>query len=257
MSARTEATIKIDMSVCLHHPFYREQSTVSAILRTMDENEIDRAVLFPYAAAVNYEFRSGNEELSKVLKAHPDRFVGFGVFNPFKDLNEVDRMKEDFGFRGVKFLTGWGEWIFGFNHYDRFVIPFAEKVAEHGLIMSIEHESRVPLHAHVAHDAYIADAVPDLRIILSRCWSWHMWRDYIAIAEAYPSFLIEFGLAPSSLVRQAIETLGVDRFLLGSWMPEVSQKQALAVLSSLDLTESEVRAIQGGNAVHLLDMGNS
>lgn len=244
----------VDTSVCLNHPFYPDETTADSILRSMDSNEVDVAVLFPCSAAATYEFREANRELAAVLKKHPDRFIGFGVFNPFKDIGEVERMAEEYGFKGTKFLTGWGEWAFGFKHFGDYVVPFAREVAKHGLIMSIEHESRLPIHQHVSHDAFIADAVPELRIILSRCWSWHLWRDYITVAKMYPSFLLEFALAPSSLVGQAIEQLGADRLLLGSWHPEVSQKQALGVLETLELSEENLTAIRGGNAANLLGL---
>ena len=216
----------VDNSVCLHHPFYPEQTTPDAILRSMDNNGVDVSVLFPYSAAATYDFRGANRELASVIKQYPDRFVGFGVFNPFKDIDEVKRMADEHSFKGVKFLTGWGEWAFGFRHFEEYVVPFARKAAEHNLIMSIEHEARLPIHQHVSHDAFIADAVPELQIVISRCWSWHLWRDYITVAKMYPSFMLEFALAPSSLLSKAIDELGADRFLLGSWHPEVSQKQA-------------------------------
>jgi predicted TIM-barrel fold metal-dependent hydrolase len=87
-----------------------------SILRKMDHSKIDRAIIASNEC-MYYDFREGNNETARVVKEHPDRFIGFFGLHPARYIGvveEVDRAVQDLGLVGfrvffteVSFGRGW------------------------------------------------------------------------------------------------------------------------------------------------------
>jgi predicted TIM-barrel fold metal-dependent hydrolase len=80
--------------------------TAADILREMDANGVDMAVLCPAGADLAIYNRAGNDLVAAAVQAHPDRFIGLGTANPWYGkaaLVELDRAVNILGLRGFKF----------------------------------------------------------------------------------------------------------------------------------------------------------
>ncbi|MBB4956079.1 putative TIM-barrel fold metal-dependent hydrolase [Agrobacterium vitis] len=137
-----------------HH--WRAPFLIDDALREMDAAGIDRAVNCP----ANWDPDS-NDYAVKAARLHPDRFVTMGWFPLDTDANEdmVEHWMEKPGMIGLRFVLAmpeiWprvvrGEFDWLFQAAARRAIPF-------GLMAPPK---------HVSHLSIIADAHPDLRILI-------------------------------------------------------------------------------------------
>lgn len=92
------------------------RETTDGVLRTLDEAKVDVGVLLAPFLSPGYDLsdpaslRRGNEHLSKLVKGHADRLVGFCVVDPRQPDAPADLRHaiEDLGLHGVKMVpTGW------------------------------------------------------------------------------------------------------------------------------------------------------
>lgn len=239
-----------DASVSLSHPHLSENLDSDVILRAMDAEGVDRAAIQAFEAVQKFNWKESNDRVAAACKAHPDRFVGWGSLNHYDGPGEADRIA-DLGLHGIKIFTSWG-FTPGTGLIDRFYVPVAEKCREFDLVFSIEHEGHMPtLGGAVYSDCIVADAFPDRPVLMSRCWSWGFWPDYLAAMAECPNLLIEVGVVPSNWIRQAVEQMGAERILFGSWWPEHEPAAVLAQIRGLGLPPEDEDKILGGTAARL------
>lgn len=92
------------------------RETSSDVLRTLDEGQVDMAILLapfltePYSLHDAQSLRDANAHLGRLVRGHADRMVGFAVVNPlFVDAaDDLARAAEVDGLRGLKLVpSGW------------------------------------------------------------------------------------------------------------------------------------------------------
>src|SRR5262245_61594618 len=101
---------------------------VDEFLALMDEADIDVSVLFTLTGLIR-DFQVHNEELARVVHAHPTRLVGLGSVNPWYGddaVREVRRCFEELGFAGLKLHP----WFTGFLVNSPVMYPICEVAAE-------------------------------------------------------------------------------------------------------------------------------
>jgi predicted TIM-barrel fold metal-dependent hydrolase len=80
-------------------PFTRAEGRVDLLLRDMDERGVDKAVVMGFLDQIS------NEQLSELMREHPERIIGFaGVADP-KSEDSVAMLKKavgELGLRGLK-----------------------------------------------------------------------------------------------------------------------------------------------------------
>ena len=91
------------------------------LLKEMDEVGIDIVVLLASNQGPAFNFsRTPNEFVSKIVKQHPDRFIGFGSTCSItkegkfdrRSLDEVEKAVIDLGLKGIKLaIPYWGEYL--------------------------------------------------------------------------------------------------------------------------------------------------
>jgi predicted TIM-barrel fold metal-dependent hydrolase len=244
----------IDTSISYKHPHHPETSTADALLRSLDAAGIDRAVVHHFGPIVDFRFEAANDELSRVVKAHPDRFIGVGTQNYYKGTDETDRCLNDLGLHGVKLFSSWGL-APGTGLVEKFFFPIAEKLQAAGSALMIEHEGHTPIiGGAVFWDNLIARAFPDLPVVMCRCWTWAYWPDYLMTAELNPNVLLEFTLAPTSCVDRALRELGPGRMVMGSWAPEMDPGAVVDAVNRFPIDDEGKQKILGGNAARILGL---
>lgn len=96
-------TIIIDAHVHLGHG--REKNlSADDLLAQMHQYGVDRAVICPVDEEIILYNRVGNERILAAVQAHPDRFVGFAVANPWYGQAAVEELRRAIGegLRGLK-----------------------------------------------------------------------------------------------------------------------------------------------------------
>jgi predicted TIM-barrel fold metal-dependent hydrolase len=242
-----------DTSVCFGHPEYREQARADALLRAMDNAGIGQAWTFGYAAVATHAFEQANADVQALALAHPDRFVPIGLVNPFHAFPAVDRLLDE-GFKSIKILTGWGNWL-TIGNVRRVVVPIARRLQERSLHLSIALEGNVPVTGGSTFlPVIVRDACPDACIVLDHCWLPSSWEDYLALAQDDRNLWFTLHSLPQALLTRVVRELGVHRIVLGSWLPETDPDLVYAQLHRAAgigdalvtvLNENAARVLQG------------
>jgi predicted TIM-barrel fold metal-dependent hydrolase len=242
-----------DTSVCFGHPEYREQARADALLRAMDDAGIGQAWTFGYAAVATHAFEQANADVQALALAHPDRFVPIGLVNPFHAFPAVDRLLDE-GFKSIKILTGWGNWL-TIGNVRRVVVPIARRLQERSLHLSIALEGNVPVTGGSTFlPVIVRDACPDACIVLDHCWLPSSWEDYLALAQDDRNLWFTLHSLPQALLTRVVRELGVHRIVLGSWLPETDPDLVYAQLHRAAgigdalvtvLNENAARVLQG------------
>jgi predicted TIM-barrel fold metal-dependent hydrolase len=242
-----------DVSVCYRHPEWPDKSDGPQLLSAMDAFGIDQAWVYGYHAVATHDFERANADLEALTSRHAGRLVPIGLVNPFHAFPAVDRLL-DRGFKGIKILTGWGNWL-TMDNVRRNVIPIAKRLRERSLHISLALEGNVPVTGGNTFLPYLVrDAVPDACIVLDHCWSPASWEDYLALAQEDRDLWFTLHALPQSLLTRVVRELGTERILLGSWLPETDPdlvylqvKRAAGIGDRIDavLTENAQRVLQG------------
>lgn len=242
-----------DVSVCYGHPEWPDQSSAASLLAAMDAADVRSAWIYGYQAVATHDFDRANRELKQVVEAHPDRFTAIGLVNPFHAFPAVDRLLDD-GFKGIKILTGWGNWL-TMDNVRRNVIPIAKRLKERSLHMSLALEGNVPVTGGSTFLPFLVrEACPDVCLVMDHCWSPAAWEDYLALAQDDPDLWFTLHALPQAMLTRVVRELGTERILLGSWLPETDPdlvyaqvKRAAGIGDDIDkvLTENANRVLQG------------
>lgn len=131
------------------------------LLKEMNEAEIDKVVLVASNQGPAFNFSATpNEFVAKLVKQHPDRFIGFGsTCSITKDgrfdrrsLDEVEKAVADLGLKGIKLVIPyWGNYL----PTDPKLYPLYAKIEELGVPI-LFHQSVVIMPKFLKHRPPIA-----------------------------------------------------------------------------------------------------
>lgn len=207
-----------DVSVCYGHPAIGRKSA-KELLGAMDAAGVQRAWIFGYEAAGTHDFTAANREIAGLVKSHPDRFVPIGLVNPLYQQPELDRLIGE-GFRGVKILTGWGNWL-TIDNARRTLIPLAETLHGRDCHLSVALEGHFPGRGgSVFLPLVIRESGTNVCLVVDRCHSVPAWEDYLTLARDDKSLWVTVSALPQRLLERIVKEIGIHRLLLGSWYPE-------------------------------------
>jgi predicted TIM-barrel fold metal-dependent hydrolase len=242
-----------DVSVCYGHPEWPTQAKAHALIESMNQNGIGEAWAFGYGAVATHDFDRGNNDIKDLVRQHPDRFVPIGLVNPFHAFPAVDKLLDD-GFKSIKILTGWGNWL-TMGNVRRVVVPIAQRLTERSLHISIALEGNIPVAGgSIFLPLLVRDACPDACIVLDHCWLPSAWEDYLALAKDDLDLWFTLHSLPQALLTRVVRELGIERILVGSWLPETDPdlillqlKRATSMGVELEqtLTENAQRVLNG------------
>ncbi len=192
---------------------YKSQS-VEELLQKMEENGVEKALIAPvdeYVVAYNEE---GNQLVEEACKAHPDRFIGYAVANPWFGEKAVTGLKRalENGLSAVYFDSS----IQGFPINDHIVDG----------LMEVCREYKVPAYFHTGTPSfalpfnlhYLAIRYPDVRFLLGHFGA----NDYVS--DALPSLYqrdniwLETSLALTPAMTRFMREIP-DRVIFGSCSP--------------------------------------
>jgi predicted TIM-barrel fold metal-dependent hydrolase len=230
------------------------QVTADGILREMDANGVDMAVLCPAGAELAVHNRQGNERVAAAVRAHPDRFIGLGTANPWYGeaaLAELDRAVKGLGLSGFKLHS----LIQGFHLNDpTLVYPVVEKAIE--LDVPIYFHCGTPIMALPYKLQDLAWTYPRARLIMGhRGWDFHF--DAIHVERNCPGLWIETSKCEYVNLEHAYQAGNARRILFGSDYPVSAMASELCKVRLLaGLTSEDASAMLGGNCLRLFGVND-
>ena len=254
----------IDVNAYLGHWPFRQlrHNTASGLLKLMDENGIDKAMISSINAIFYKNCHAGNEELAAEIGMHRDRLIPFATLNPqypgWKD--DLKQCHEDFGMVGLRL----------FPHYHDYTLTsedglhIVHSAADSGMVLS------VPIRVVDRRQRHWLDNVSDLSIsdigsVMRKCPE---AKFIILNGQGFQNselvtnrklrnrdFLIEISRLSVVLredIPKLISALGPSKLAFGTGMPFKCPEPALLKVRILDTSESVKEQIYWQNAARML-----
>lgn len=207
------------------------------------EAKVDKYLIMPFPGSPDPFAEHDN--ISKMGDESHGKVYGITAINPIKygtkkALEEIDRTVNSLSFRCIKIHTiAWG--LFPFS-------PMAEK-----MIVRAQ-ELKVPVMVHTGGSLFaspthvdgVAAKYPDVTFILAHMGWVHNTAEAINVAKNHPNVCVETSWSAGFDIRGAIETLGVDRVMMGSDLPDNTSTE-IEKIRALGLTPSQEKKVLGEN----------
>ncbi len=242
-----------------------EQIGASELLRNMDEQGIDKSVVFGFPWNNLEISRLQNDYIMKMADTHPDRLIGFCCLNPAhpEAAGEVERC-----IRGG--LKGVGELAFYQSGFDDRTLDALSPV------MALCEEKGLPVLIHtnepVGHlypgkapmtllEIYrMVQRFPRNTLILAH-WGgglffYHLMKKEVkdALKHVYVDTAASPYLYDIAIYPIAGAAFGYDRILMGSDFPLLKPARYIRDMKKAGVSEDALLAISGGNAVKVLGL---
>ena len=221
--------------------------SVDEVLRYADQAGIDRTVIMPNRY---HGYREANRIIADAVRAHPDRFIGFGKVDPAQDRQWRDTLRiavEDHG------LVGLGEFdLPGPYDKDPDLHEILDRCADY----------RVPVMFHcenlgdaIQREIQFAEGHPDTIVILGHMgmgMQWAAHRTCIRAAQELDNLYLEMSTV---LVQFTLKEAGEkvpDKLLFGSDTPCVNPKGELERLRAMQFDRATEQKVLSGNISRIL-----
>ena len=235
------------------------------LLRNMDEEGVERSVVFGFPWTRPDHFRAHNDYVIESVRRHPGRIIGFCCFSPLcpGGLEEARRCL-DSGLSGVGELALYDSGL---------CVEVQESLGE---VMALCGRLDVPVLLHtnepVGH-SYPGKAPINLsdiykfirryssnRIVLAH-WGGGLFFYGLMkkdVDEAFRNVWFDTAASPylykPEVYRIAGDIVGPDKILFGSDYPLLSPKSYFEEMESAGISEETIRKIRGENAARLLKL---
>ena len=251
----------------------REDGDINALMRFLDELEIDKAVVFaPFSDQLENcgITQNQNEWLAEQIKGN-DRLVGFGTVN-FNKSNLEDEVKRiiDLGLKGIKMHPPYQEFVIDGPEAGR-VYSMAQDA---GLFISFH--SGMHWHRLRDNNVLLFDEVawnyPKLRFSLEHIGGYHFFKDALAVMcnnsrgafdrvyAGWTTIRDKYGPGGWSLTDEQLETVifqtGEDRSIFGLDFPYCKKediKWDIDRINNLNISKECKEKILGGTLAKILN----
>jgi len=221
------------------------------LLRTMDQNGVDKALVQPQAGAP--DIIQNHEEVAELCKKHPGRIYGMASFNPvMDDEQEYFRLVrwaiEELGFKGVKLHTN-GHGVSPLN-------PYSQRVFEAGVRFSVPvmvHTGAGVPNALPSLCIPIARKFPDLKLVLGHAGGGMYATEAMIVAQECENVYLETSWVSPPEVGGLISAIGPDRVMYGSDIYE-NVAPYLALYRSLGLSDNDLARVLGQTAIDVFKL---
>ena len=254
----------IDVNAYLGHWPFRQlrHNTATGLLKLMDENGIDKAMVSSINAIFYKNSHSGNEELATEIKMHRDRLIPSATLNPeypgWKD--DLKQCHEDFGMSGLRLFPHYHNYTLGKGKS----LDMIRDATNRGMFVS------VPIRVVDRRQRHWLDNVSDLSIsdieqamrecpeasfIILNSGGFHNTKLVRDEKLRSGNFLIEISRM-SVVLQEAIprlmEVLGPEKLAFGTGMPFKYPAPALLKMQVLKAPEEVKEKILWQNAARML-----
>jgi len=237
-----------------------EGQSVDDLLKEMDSAGVDKLILssFYYKG----EPVVTNEEVSKIAKAQPDRFIPAGTVNvmekPIKVAADVEYVVKELGLCCIRLEPYmYGDGMTGLPPNDKHYWPVYMKCTELGVPVALQVGHTGPLlPSECGRPIYLDEVAltfPDLTIIGCHLGQpWH--EEMMTLAWKHPNVYVETSARgprqwPQSFV-DYVRSWGQDKVIWATDYPLLSFDRTLTELEDLGLSEDVYRKVVRDNLVH-------
>jgi uncharacterized protein len=217
-------------------------------LAEMDAQGVACAWVAPPDDCVAVRNRAGNELLAHIVRAHPGRFIGCAVANPWYAESAVAELQRALG-DGLRAVCLYPP-LQGFQLSDPLVDPLVETAIAFGA--PIYAHTGTPICAEPFQLAALAQRHPRARFIMGHMGYADFWYDGALAAATVDNIWLETSFMDGDVITAAVRKLGAERFLFGSAAPLSALVPELAKIRALPLPPADLDLLLGGNAERLL-----
>jgi hypothetical protein len=243
----------IDAHVYVGESLFQQSQSVAAVLKRMDDLEIDQAVLCPNRPK-DYALVSANQRVADAVTQHKDRFYGLARIDPWQGedaLQHLKQAREEWGLHGL-LLHPWEE---TFQVADGLIDPLLEYAQSERFPVFIE--TGYPLVAHPLDIAEIARRFPEVTFIGTHglqldSAAFALVDAERAMRECDNLIMETSGMYAPEVMERIVEDLGEHRLMFGSHSPWYNQELELKRAQLLDLNARQKKAVLGGNVARIL-----
>lgn len=262
MIQRRETLLKQDswFGEAFGHPGAKMR-TVEDLIASMDKAGVDISIAVGWPWQNNDHCREHNDYLAQSAQRFPDRIKWLGIVNPTKaDASEEIARCAAMGANGFGEINADGQgfrWSEPDRYRDALItitalnLPFMTHTSE-----PVGHVYPGKGFAHPGEIMQAIEAVPTLKWVLAH-WGgglpFYELMPEVKLAcsnVAYDSAATSF-LYDSAIFRRVIDIVGVEKVVFGSDWPVLAQGKLIQRIRDTGLTESELAAVLGGNALRI------
>lgn len=231
------------------------------LIKKMDANKIDMAVIFTGAGNTLKGISLGNDYIYNASGQYQRRLIPFMTLNPRfreKAIQEISRCVKKELFKGIKI------------DIDVFSCPANSDAM--AMIFESAEEYSLPVGVHSSHSDYshpliiadIANDFPNVDVIMQHmagCTSAAVELQSIKAAKKNKNILLDTSFSTPYAIKKAIDTIGVQRILFGSdtmiqyqmqyEKPKYEMYLKMQAVKVLNLPSEQEEKILGGNAARL------
>ena len=201
----------IDVSNTIGRHKFKPEITAESLLSQMDEAGIDKAVVSCYAESLD------NESVYNAITRYPDRFIGLYTVNPWSDTAaaELEDALKNKGFSGL-YMNPIRHGYMLCEH--EVFYPLLEVCRKYNAVVWCLGAAEVFSSPVFFND--IADAFPDLNIIMGRMGLQYDNASAVVIAKNHPNIYLETSAGMDFNAHRAMKTAGIDKVMLGTGTPD-------------------------------------
>ena len=228
-----------------------------SLLKKMAKSGVDKCVVFPFnEIRPGRAFSTANDYIAKVVKSHPNRFIGFARTDPTSPsaADEVYRAIKKLGLKGLKLHPRSQE----FHPSDDVVIPVLE--------MCVSLNVPILFHSGYAYRTLppaigeMADRFPELPVIMGHMGCSDIGTpggidDAIRIAARGENLYLETSrIMIPSYIAKAVRTVGEEKVIFGSDTPYGRQEDEIEVILKSELDSFSLQRVFRENITSLLNL---
>jgi len=233
--------------------------TIDDTITDMTAAGVAKSVVVAVDAEVQWGYRVSNEMVAEVVRANPDRLIGFASVDPNKGaaaLKELRRAVEQDDMRGLKLVPHLCE----IQVNEPVMYPLYEQARDLGIPvlfhMGTQFHSGTKLKFCRPIDVdEVAVDFPDLKLIIAH-FGWPWYEEALAVVHRNPNVYFNIaGWAPKripDIVWSCMKGPVKDKALFGSDFPLVSRKRVVDELSDIGLPGDSYEALCYRNALEVI-----
>lgn len=229
--------------------------TVSGLIKGLDKNAIDRAVVLNIATKPMQDIKVNDFALD-TAKKHGDRLIVFGSVHPFSECakSELVRLRES-GIKGIKLHPEYQR----FKADDESVFDIYSLITELGLIVTFHAGFDIAYpdsdYASPIRLARVLDRFPDMRVILAHMGGMNRWNeveDLIVGRECCLDTAMCANYIDDETLKRLIAKHGVNKILFATDTPWNNWADSIAMIERLPITQEEKEMIYHKNIERLI-----